>query len=99
VSDALTGGGLVTVASGGAANGGVTIHQRDAQLLAGRLPAGGEAVVPDAPHSHVFVAVGSGELDGSGALQTGDAVRFTGERTRTFVAGDDGAELLIWATA
>jgi quercetin 2,3-dioxygenase len=99
VSVALAGGGLVTVASGNAANGGVTIHQRDAELLAGRLPAGAEVVVPDAPHAHVFVAVGSGELEGAGTLQTGDAVRLTSEQPRTFVAGTHGAELLIWATA
>src|SRR5437763_11587212 len=40
VNDALASGSLVTVASGSSANGGVTIHQRDAELVVGRLEAG-----------------------------------------------------------
>jgi hypothetical protein len=47
----------------------------------------------------VFVAVGSAELDGVGALATGDAVRLTEESARTLRAGPDGCEVLIWATA
>jgi redox-sensitive bicupin YhaK (pirin superfamily) len=101
VSEALAGGGLVTVASGrGAANGGgVTIHQRDAELLAARLAPGSEVVVPASPHAHVFVAVGSADLDGAGTLGTGDAARLTDEGPRTLVAGPSGAEVLVWVTA
>ena len=55
--------------------------------------------MPAAPHVHVFVAVGSADLDGAGALSTGDAVRLTDERPRTFTAGSDGCEVLVWATA
>lgn len=111
VSEALRGGGLVTVASGdpakagGSANGrangrgGVTIHQRDAELLAGRLAPGIEVVVPAAPHVHVFIAVGSAELDGVGGLATGDAARLTDQSQHTLAAGPAGAEVLVWVTA
>ena len=99
VSDALGGGGLVTVASGDAAKGGVTIHQRDAELLAGRLSPGVEIVVPAASHVHVFVAIGTAALDGSGTLAAGDAVRLTDEGTHTLTAGSDGCEVLVWVTA
>lgn len=99
VSEALTGGGLVTVASGRDVESGVTIHQRDAELLAGRLANGTEVVVPAAPHVHVFVAVGSAELDGAGTLDTGAAARLTDEGPHALVAGDAGAEVLVWVTA
>ena len=101
VSAALTGGGLVTVASGDPAKAGdgVRIHQRDAELLAGRLAPGIEVVVPAAPHVHVFVPVGSAELDGAGTLGTGDAARLDSEDPQTLTAGPAGAEVLVWVTA
>ena len=100
VSAALAGDGLVTVASGREEpHGGVTIHQRDAELLAGRLSPGVEVVIPDAPHGHVFVAVGSGELATAGALVTGDAARLSRAGTLRFVAGPEGSEILVWITA
>jgi hypothetical protein len=103
VSAALTGGGLVTVASGDPAKangrGGVTIHQRDAELLAARLAPGIEVVLPAAPHVHVFVPVGSAELDGAGMLGTGDAARLDSEGPHTLAAGAAGAEVLVWVTA
>ena len=67
-------------------------------LSVGRLDAGVEVVVPDAPHVHVFVAVGSAALDGA-ALGTGDAARLTDAGSPTLTAGADGAEVLVWATA
>jgi redox-sensitive bicupin YhaK (pirin superfamily) len=99
VSAALGGGGLVTVASGDAAKGGVTIHQRDAELLAGRLSPNVEVVVPVAPHAHVFVAVGSAALDDGETLLAGGAVRLTDEGPHTLTAGPEGCEVLVWATA
>ena len=99
VSDALAGGDFVPVASGRGDDGAVTIHQRDAALYVARLSPGARAVVPDAHHSHVFVAVGSAELDGTGLLETGDAARLTDAGTRALVAGDGGSEVLVWATA
>jgi len=99
VSEALADGALVTVASGHGRRGGVSIHQRDAELLAGRLSRGVEVKVPEAPHAHVFVAVGSAELEGAGALATGDAVRLTGEGARSLTGGPEGTEVLVWLTA
>lgn len=99
LNDALAGGGLVAVASGRGHPGAVSIHQRDAVLWAGRLGAGTEIMVPDAPHGHVFLAVGKADLDGAGPLATGDAVRLTDAGARSLTAGPDGAEVLIWETA
>jgi hypothetical protein len=48
---------------------------------------------------HVFVPIGVAALDRAGALTTGDAVRLTGEAQLTLIAGDGGAEILVWATA
>ena len=98
LNDALAEGGLVPVASGQGHEGAVSIHQRDAVLYAGRLAGGVEVTVPEAPHVHVFVAVGRAALDGT-PLATGDAVRLTDAGTPTLVAGVDGTEVLIWATA
>ena len=111
VTDALAAGGLVAVASGRGHDGAVTIHQRDAVLWAGRLRSGERVTVPDAPHVHVFIAIGTAQLTldgkvdpdaesgGSAALDTGDAVRLTATGARSLTAGPDGAEVLIWETA
>lgn len=99
VGDALDRGELVPVASGRHPDAAVHIHQRDATLWAARVPAGGRVTVPDDGHVHVFVPIGGGDLDGAGALDTGDAVRLTAAGERRFNAGPDGAELLVWATA
>jgi redox-sensitive bicupin YhaK (pirin superfamily) len=99
VNDALATGGLHPIASGQGHAGAVVIHQRDAVLWGGRLHAGEEVTVPDGPHAHVFVAIGSAELDGAGTLDEGDAARLTAAGTPRLVAGPDGAEVLIWVTA
>jgi len=67
-------------------------------LYAGRLRGGETVTIPDAPHVHVFVAVGDAALDGT-ALGTGDAARLTDAGAPTLTAGTGGAEVLIWATA
>jgi redox-sensitive bicupin YhaK (pirin superfamily) len=92
-------GGLVPVASGRGHEGAISLRQRDAVLWAGRLKPGETVDVPDAPHAHLFLAVGAAELEGAGALATGDAVRLTGAGSPRVTAGPDGAELLIWETA
>jgi quercetin 2,3-dioxygenase len=99
LSDSLAAGGLVPIASGQGHDGAVHIHQRDAVLWAGRLAPGATATVPDAPHVHVFVAVGAVALEDAGELATGDAVRGTAAGARQLTAGPDGAEVLIWETA
>ena len=99
LNDALAGGGLVALASGQGHPGAITIHQRDAVLWGARLAPGVTVTIPSAPHVHVFVAVGSGDLDGAGLLATGDAARLTSAGTPSFTSGPEGAELLVWATA
>jgi redox-sensitive bicupin YhaK (pirin superfamily) len=98
VEDELAAGGLVTVASADG-DGAVHINQKDARLLAARLDAASSVEVPDAPNVHVFVARGSVELEGSGLLSEGDAARLTAAGARRVTGGEDGAEVLIWATA
>lgn len=68
-------------------------------LWGGRLGAGEVVSVPDDRHVHVFVPRGSATLGGTGALSSGDAVRLTSAGSPMLTAGDDGAEVLIWATA
>jgi redox-sensitive bicupin YhaK (pirin superfamily) len=107
VNDALRNGGLVPVASGQGHAGTVSIQQRDAVLYAGRLSAGETVAVPDAPNVHLYVAIGGATLgdvaaDGDGAgtvLGRGDAARLTDAGTPSLIAGPEGAEVLIWATA
>lgn len=99
ISAEIASGSLVPIASGKRHEGAITIHQRDAVLWGARLIAGGRVDVPDDRHVHVFVARGSGTLDPGGRLDTGDAARLTETNGLTFVAGDAGAEVLIWATA
>ena len=99
VNDQLDAGGLVTVASGRKEDGAIFIHQLGASLHVGRLRAGETVAVPEANHAHVFVAVGSADLEGAGPLATGDAARLTGAGSPSLTAGPDGAEVLIWATS
>ena len=99
INDRLAAGGLVAIASGQGHDGAVTIHQKGAVLWGARLAAGESVTVPTATHVHVFVALGSGVLDTAGELATGDAARLTAvaEGLR-FTAGQEGAELSVWAT-
>jgi redox-sensitive bicupin YhaK (pirin superfamily) len=99
INDQLARGGLVPIASGQGHDAAIAIRQRDAVLWGGRLRAGETVEVPDAPHAHVFVARGDAGLEGAGGLQTGDAALLAGAGTPQLTAGDDGAEVLIWATA
>jgi redox-sensitive bicupin YhaK (pirin superfamily) len=99
ISEAIASGNLVPIASGQGHEGAVALHQRDAVLWGARVAEDAMVIVPDAPHVHVFVAVGSGSLVGAGPLDTGDAVRLTEAGEREFTAGPDGAEVLVWATA
>ncbi|MEQ1701194.1 MAG: pirin family protein [Ilumatobacteraceae bacterium] len=98
LNDALAKGGLVPLASGQGHQGAITIHQRGAVLWGGRLQPGETVHAPKAPHVHLFVAVGSGALNGAGELATGDAARLTLAGPLAFTAGPEGAELSVWAT-
>jgi redox-sensitive bicupin YhaK (pirin superfamily) len=99
INDELAKGGLVPIASGRGHDAAISIRQHDAVLWGGRLTAGEQVRVPDEPHVHLYVAAGSVELGDGAALGTGDAARLTAAGDVQLVAGTDGAEVLIWATA
>jgi redox-sensitive bicupin YhaK (pirin superfamily) len=104
IAGPLGSGELVVVASGLARHAGVratSIRQRHAALHAARQPPGGTVNLPAAPRVHLYVARGSVEIEGveiegAGALSTGDAARITGSDGQRVVAGADGAEVLAW---
>lgn len=99
INEELAGGGLVAVASGQGHDGALHIQQQGAVLWAARIPAGESVAVPEAPHAHVFVALGAVELEGAGALAQGDAARLTAAGSPRLTATEAGTEVLIWATA
>ncbi|MEM8619651.1 MAG: pirin family protein [Actinomycetota bacterium] len=98
----LDGGGLVPIASGKGHDAAISIRQAGAVLHGGRLAPGATVDVPEDRHIHVFVPRGEAQLhapSGDDALATGDAARLTDVGDVRLTAGDDGAEILIWATA
>lgn len=99
INSELARGGLVPIASGKGHDAAISIRQRDAVLWGGRLGIGETVKVPDDRHVHVFVARGAASLEHVGALDTGDAARLFSVGDLELVAGDAGAEVLIWATA
>ncbi len=90
---------MVPIASGKGHDAAISIRQAGAVLWGGRLQPGEQVTVPDDRHVHVFVPVGSADLAGGGVLEAGDAARLTEAGEPGLVAGDRGAEVLIWATA
>src|SRR5699024_2484977 len=96
VGDALQRGGLVTVASGRDDAAAIMIGNAGAAMFAARLRPESSIELPDAPYLHLFVPLGRVTLADTGALDQGDAVRFTGgggERVTAVTA----SEILIWA--
>ncbi|MER5792471.1 pirin family protein [Streptomyces sp. NPDC001980] len=94
----LLSGGLVTVASGMDRHKdarAIRIRNRHAALYAARLRPGGRVTLPEAPYLHLFVARGTVDLEGVGALGEGDAVRFTATGGHR-VAASEPAEILVW---
>lgn len=98
IADSLLAGGLVPVASGmdrHHAAAAIRIRNRYAALYAARMTPGQSVELPDAPFLHLFVARGEVQLENTGLLGTGDAVRFTavgGQR----VKATEPAEILVW---
>jgi redox-sensitive bicupin YhaK (pirin superfamily) len=99
ISDELAKGGLVPIASGKGHEAAISIRQHEAVLWGGRLHAGESVKIPDDRHVHVFLPIGTAELEQAGSLDTGDAVRLTDAGGLELKAGAEGAEVLIWATA
>ena len=98
IDSELLAGGLVPVASGMEAHAGaaaVRIHNRNAALHAARLQPGQSVDLPDAPYLHLYVALGSVELEGAGVLEPGDAVRLTAAGGHRVTAVEP-AEILVW---
>ncbi len=99
IDDELMRGDLVTVASGMDRHRGATairIHNRYAALHVARLEPGRSTGLPEAPYLHLFLARGTADLEGAGALAEGDAVRFTATGGQRVTATGDGAEILVW---
>lgn len=97
LSERVAAGGLVCVASGRGVDGAITIHQRDAELLVARMRPGDTVALPDAPHVHLFVALGAVAAADT-TLARGDAARYTGAGTIE-VRADEPSEIVVWATA
>ncbi|WP_433173037.1 pirin family protein [Actinoallomurus sp. CA-150999] len=98
IDDELLRGGLVTVASGMERHEGETairIKNKYAALHVARLGAGDSVELPDAPFLHLFVPRGNVTLEGAGALNEGDAVRFTATGGQRVTAAEP-AEILVW---
>jgi quercetin 2,3-dioxygenase len=92
----LSGGGLVTIASGMRGHdAAIGLHNRAAALHGTRLRPGGAVNLPSAPYVHLFAARGRVTLEGIGELEEGDAVRFTDADGRRVTASEQ-SELLIW---
>lgn len=94
----LLSGKFVTVASGMDQYrdaSAIRIRNRYAALHVARLTKGQTVTLQEAPFLHVFVPVGSVEMEGAGALQAGDAVRMTATGGQQLTASED-AEVLVW---
>ncbi|MBB1056755.1 pirin family protein [Dietzia sp. B19] len=74
----------------------IRIRNSTSALLASRLQPGRSVQLPSAPYLHLYVPVGSVDLEGEGELATGDAARLTATGGRRVTAGVDGAEILVW---
>ena len=98
IDSELLSGGLVTVASGMAKHedaAAIRIKNQHAALYAARLQPGQTVHLPDAPYLHLFVPRGAVNLEGSGPLAAGDAVRFTATGGQ-LVTATEPAEILVW---
>ncbi|NUS92219.1 MAG: pirin family protein, partial [Nocardia sp.] len=92
--------GLTTVASGLRRyrdRTAVAINSSHSALHVAKLAPEGRPTVdlPEAPYVHVFVARGAVEMEGTGRLDVGDAVRLTFSGGQRLTALEP-AEVLIW---
>jgi hypothetical protein len=105
INGELSKGGLVPIASGKGHDAAISIRQAGAVLWGGRLTPGERVAVPEDRHVHVYIPRGAATLSSGGAddapatLRDGDAARLTDAGGLDLVAEDEGAEVLIWATA
>ncbi|HVK36668.1 MAG TPA: pirin family protein [Microlunatus sp.] len=85
----------VPVASGSAAGAAITLGSAASTLWVTTLGAGERRELPEAPYTHLFVAVGEVDIDEVGVLAEGDALRVTG-RAALRITGRRPSELLVW---
>ncbi len=98
VNDQLSGGNLVTVASG-SGDGAIKIHQAGASMAVARLKSGQTVDVPDSPYAHVFVAKGAVTISTDSQTQRldqGDAARLTSAGALEVTADGANAEIIVW---
>jgi redox-sensitive bicupin YhaK (pirin superfamily) len=98
IDDTRLRSGLVTVASGmsrHASDTAIRIANRYAALHVTRLEAGESVEIPDAPFVHLFIALGSADLEGAGLLAEGDAARLSVAGPRRITAAER-SEIMIW---
>lgn len=104
VTDRLTDGALVTLASGRRSHRDETatkINNPSAALHVARLGSAGaqeeaaSVLLPDAPYLHLFVGRGEVVLEGVGRLRQGDAARLSASGGRR-VSASAPAEILLW---
>lgn len=94
----LLSGKLVTVASGMDVHrdsAAIHIRNRYAALHVARLQPGQSIELPDAPFQHVFVPVGSLDMEGQGLLNPGDSARLTATGGQRLTAEEE-TEVLVW---
>jgi quercetin 2,3-dioxygenase len=96
VTGALATAALVPVASGIPGRDAAIGIGAAATLYVARLATGGQAQLPGAPYTHLFVATGTVDVEGAGVLLAGDAARLTDDGGRRLTAGHDGTEVLVW---
>ncbi|HET9875700.1 MAG TPA: pirin family protein [Mycobacterium sp.] len=96
IGDVLRSGGLVTVASGKDDDAAITVGNAGATMYAAKLQPGDSVELPDPQYLHLFVPLGEVTLEGTGELDQGDAVRFTGSGGQRVTATSQ-AEILVWA--
>jgi quercetin 2,3-dioxygenase len=99
INSELSKGGLVPVASGRGDEAAISLRQRGAVLLAGRLQAGQTVTLPADRFVHLYVPRGGVTMKGGELLLTGDAARLTEAGPIDIVAGAEGAEVLVWSMA
>jgi len=91
-------GGLMVVASGMSRDAdlaAIRIRNQHAALHVARLQPGESVELPMAPWLHVYLARGAADLEGTGAILEGDAVRLTASGGQRITALD-ASELMVW---
>jgi redox-sensitive bicupin YhaK (pirin superfamily) len=74
----------------------IHINNKYAALQVAKLAAMEAVELPPAPFVHLFVARGGVDLEGVGALSTGDSARISASDGRRITAIGASAEVLIW---